>query len=132
MAAIAIALEYDVSNINIQRALTNFEGVARRYEIYDNVLIQDKKIKVIDDYGHHPTEIEAVLKATKKGFKNKKINLVFQPHRFSRTRDCYEEFMRVLQIPDKIFLFDIYSAGETDSKNISTKNLMKSLKHPAM
>jgi UDP-N-acetylmuramate--alanine ligase len=132
LAAIAIALEYGVSKVDIQKALTNFEGVARRYEIYDNILIQDKKIKVIDDYGHHPTEIEAVLKATKKGFRNKKINLVFQPHRFSRTRDCYEEFMRVLQIPDKIFLFDIYSAGETDSKNISTKNLMKSLKHPAM
>jgi len=132
LAAIAIALEYGVSNKNIQKALANFEGVARRYEIYNNVLIQDKNIKVIDDYGHHPTEIEAVLKATKKGFKNKKINLVFQPHRFSRTRDCYEEFMRVLKIPDRIFMFDIYAAGEVADKNISTKILMKSLKHKAM
>jgi len=132
LAAIAIALEYGVSKKYIQKALANFEGVARRYEIYNNILIQEKNIKVIDDYGHHPTEIEAVLKATKIGFRNKKINLVFQPHRFSRTRDCYKEFVRVLQIPDTIFIFDIYSAGEYDSKDISTKILMKSLKHPAM
>ena len=132
LAAIAIALEYGVSKNSIQKALINFEGVARRYEIYNNVLIQNKKIKVIDDYGHHPTEIEAVLKATKKGFRNKKINLVFQPHRFSRTKDCYEDFMRVLQIPDRVFLFDIYSAGEVDSKDVSTKTLMKSLNHPLM
>jgi UDP-N-acetylmuramate--alanine ligase len=132
LAAISIALEYGVSKNNIQSALANFEGVSRRYEIYNNILIKDKTIKVIDDYGHHPTEIEAVLKATKKGFKNKKVNLVFQPHRFSRTRDCYEDFIRVLKIPDRVFLFDIYSAGEADIKDISTTTLMKSLKHPAM
>ena len=132
LAAIAIGLEYGVSKNNIQKALTNFKGVARRYEIYNNVLIEGKRIKVIDDYGHHPTEIEAVLRATKKGFRNKKINLVFQPHRFSRTKDCYEEFMRVLKIPDRIFIFDIYSAGEINDKNISTKILMKSLNHKAM
>ena len=132
LAAISIALEYGVSKNNIQSALANFEGVSRRYEIYNNILIKYKTIKVIDDYGHHPTEIEAVLKATKKGFKNKKVNLVFQPHRFSRTRDCYEDFIRVLKIPDRVFLFDIYSAGEADIKDISTTTLMKSLKHPAM
>ena len=65
-------MEYGVSKNNIQSALANFEGVSRRYEIYNNILIKHKTIKVIDDYGHHPTEIEAVLKATKKGFKNKK------------------------------------------------------------
>jgi len=132
LAAIAIGLEYGVSENSIKKALSKFQGVERRYEIYNNVLIQNKKIKVIDDYGHHPTEIEAVLKATKKGFRNKKINLVFQPHRFSRTKDCYEDFMRVLQIPDRVFLFDIYSAGEVDSKDVSTKTLMKSLNHPLM
>jgi len=130
LAAIAIALEYGVSKNNIKKALANFEGVARRYEIYNNIIIQGKKIRVIDDYGHHPTEIEAVLKATKKGFRNKKINLVFQPHRFSRTRDCYEEFLRVLKIPDTVFLFDIYAAGEKVIKDISTKTLINSINHP--
>jgi len=132
LAAISIALEYGVSKSNIQKALANFEGVSRRYEIYNDISIKDKMITVIDDYGHHPTEIEVVLKATQKRFKNKKINLVFQPHRFSRTRDCYNEFIRVLKIPDRIFLFDIYPAGEIGIKNISTKALMKSIKHPEM
>ena len=132
LAAIAIGLEYGVSINNIQKSIANFKGVARRYEIYNDISIGDKKIKVIDDYGHHPTEIEAVMKATKKGFSNKKISLVFQPHRLTRTRDCYEEFIRVLKIPDRVFLFDIYSAGEPDIKGISTKSLMKSLNHPQM
>jgi len=132
LAAIAIGLEYGVSINNIQKSIANFKGVARRYEIYNDISIGDKQIKVIDDYGHHPTEIEAVMKATKKGFSNKKISLVFQPHRLTRTRDCYEEFIRVLKIPDRVFLFDIYSAGEPDIKGISTKSLMKSLNHPQM
>jgi UDP-N-acetylmuramate--alanine ligase len=127
-----MALEYRVSIKNIQQALANFQGVSRRYEIYNNIVIKDKTIKVIDDYGHHPTEIEAVIKATKKAFRNKKINFVFQPHRFSRTRDCYEEFLRILKTPDRIFLFDIYPAGESKINGISTKALMKSLNHPAM
>jgi UDP-N-acetylmuramate--alanine ligase len=132
LAAISMALEYRVSIKNIQQALANFQGVSRRYEIYNNIVIKDKTIKVIDDYGHHPTEIEAVIKATKKAFRNKKINFVFQPHRFSRTRDCYEEFLRILKTPDRIFLFDIYPAGESKINGISTKALMKSLNHPAM
>jgi len=130
LAAISIGLEHGVSINNIKKAIANFKGVARRYEIYDDILIKDKRIKVIDDYGHHPTEIEAVIRATKKGFSKKKINLVFQPHRNTRTRDCFKEFIRVLKIPDRVFLFDIYSAGEEDIKNISTKNLIKSVKHP--
>jgi UDP-N-acetylmuramate--alanine ligase len=130
LAAISIALEYNVSINNIQESLESFEGVSRRYEIYNNISIKEKRIKVIDDYGHHPTEIEAVIKSTKKAFRNKKISLVFQPHRFSRTRDCYEEFIRVLKIPDRIFLFDIYSAGESTIKDISTKALINSIKHP--
>ena len=128
LAAISIGLEYGVSISNIKRSISNFKGVARRYEIYDDILIKDKRLKVIDDYGHHPTEIEAVIKATKKGFSKKRINLVFQPHRYSRTRDCYKEFIRVLKIPDKVFLFDIYSAGEKTIKNITTRNLIKSIK----
>lgn len=131
LAAIAIGLEYNVSIHNIQKALANFKGVARRYQIYDDILIKDKKIKVIDDYGHHPTEIKAVIKATKKGYKNKKIHLVFQPHRFSRTRDCYDYFIKVLKVPDSIFLFDIYSAGESSIDNISTENLLKDISHPS-
>ncbi|MBT3826795.1 MAG: UDP-N-acetylmuramate--L-alanine ligase, partial [Nitrosomonadales bacterium] len=98
LAAIAIALEYQVSIKAIKNALTKFEGVGRRYEVYKNISKNQKNITVIDDYGHHPTELEAVIKATKKAYPRKEINLVFQPHRYSRTRDCYDELIRVLQL----------------------------------
>ena len=128
LAAIAIGLNNEVSIKSIQKALLDFQGVARRYDIYRNVNILDKKIIVIDDYGHHPTEINAVVEATKKGFPGKEISLVFQPHRYSRTRDCYSEFIKTFEIPDNLFLFDIYSAGESPLNNISTHNLITNLK----
>ena len=82
--------------------------------VYKNICKNKKNLTVIDDYGHHPTEIEAVIKATKKAFPRREINLIFQPHRYTRTRDCFDEFVRVLQLPNKTFLFDIYS----EQKNI--------------
>ncbi|MBT7482490.1 MAG: UDP-N-acetylmuramate--L-alanine ligase [Nitrosomonadales bacterium] len=128
LAAIAIALEYQVSIKAIKNALTKFEGVGRRYEVYENISKNQKNITVIDDYGHHPTELEAVIKATKKAYPRKEINLVFQPHRYSRTRDCYDELIRVLQLPNQVFLFDIYSAGELKINQISSNNIIKKLK----
>ena len=87
----------------------------------------ENEIIVIDDYGHHPTEIKAVIEATKKGFPGKEISLVFQPHRYSRTRDCLADFIETLKIPEKLFLFDIYSAGEQVIENISSSNILKDM-----
>ena len=128
LAAIAVGLEYGVSVSNIQKALRNFKGVSRRYDVYRNISRDNKMFTVVDDYGHHPTEIKAVINATKKGFPKKDIYLVFQPHRYTRTRDCYSEFLSVLKIPKKVFLFDIYSAGEDSIADISTEKLIKDLK----
>ena len=127
LAAIAIGLDNGVTIKNIQLALLNFQGVSRRYDIYKNIKISKKEIIVIDDYGHHPTEIRAVIEATKKGFPGKEISLVFQPHRYSRTRDCYLDFIEILKIPEKLFLFDIYSAGEQPLKNISSSKIIKDI-----
>ena len=127
LAAIAIGLDNGVTIKNIQLALLNFQGVSRRYDIYKNIKISKKEIIVIDDYGHHPTEIRAVIEATKKGFPGKEISLVFQPHRYSRTRDCYLDFIETLKIPEKLFLFDIYSAGEQPLKNISSSKIIKDI-----
>ena len=127
LAAIAIGLDNGVLIKNIQLALLNFQGVSRRYDIYKNIKISKKEIIVIDDYGHHPTEIRAVIEATKKGFPGKEISLVFQPHRYSRTRDCYLDFIETLKIPEKLFLFDIYSAGEQPLKNISSSKIIKDI-----
>jgi len=127
LAAIAIGLDNGVTIKNIQLALLNFQGVSRRYDIYKNIKVGTKEIMVIDDYGHHPTEIKAVIEATKKGFPDKEISLVFQPHRYSRTRDCYDDFIETLKIPEKLFLFDIYSAGEQVIKNISSSEIIKDI-----
>jgi UDP-N-acetylmuramate--alanine ligase len=127
LAAIAIGLDNGVTIKNIQLALLNFQGVSRRYDIYKNIKFGKKEIILIDDYGHHPTEIKAVIEATKKGFPNKEISLVFQPHRYSRTRDCYADFIETLKVPEKLFLFDIYSAGEQPLENISSSKIIKDI-----
>jgi len=127
LAAIAIGLDNGVTIKNIQLALLDFKGVSRRYDIYKNIKVGTKEIMVIDDYGHHPTEIKAVIEATKKGFPGREISLVFQPHRYSRTRDCYDDFIHTLKIPDKLFLFDIYSAGEQVIENISSSKIIKDI-----
>jgi len=127
LAAIAVSLEYGVSIKHIQKALKEFEGVARRYDVYRDISKNNKNFIVIDDYGHHPTEIRAVLEATKKGFPNKDIALVFQPHRYTRTKDCYDDFLSVFKIPLKLFLFDIYSAGEEPIPGISSEKLLKDI-----
>ena len=127
LAAIGIALEYGLSITDIKKGLKNFSGVGRRYEIFNNCFQQQKKFILVDDYGHHPTEIKAVLEATRKGYPNKTINLVFQPHRFTRTRDCFNDFIKALKMPDKLFLLDIYPAGERPIKNISTQSMIKAI-----
>ena len=132
LAAIAVGLEYGVSVKVIQKALEKFNGVARRYDVYRNISRSNKIFTVVDDYGHHPTEIKAVIEATKKGFPKKDIFLVFQPHRYTRTRDCYKDFLKVLKIPKKVFLFDIYSAGEEPIKNISTSKIISDLKRDSI
>jgi len=132
LAAIAVGLEYGVSVKVIQKALEKFNGVARRYDVYRNISRSNKIFTVVDDYGHHPTEIKAVIEATKKGFPKKDIFLVFQPHRYTRTRDCYKDFLKVLKIPKKVFLFDIYSAGEEPIKNISTSKMISDLKRDSI
>ena len=127
LASIAVGLEYGVQITAIQKALLEFEGVERRYQIYEDIKKRNKNIMIIDDYGHHPTEIKAVLEATLLAFPGKQLNLVFQPHRFSRTRDCWEDFIKILQVPDRIFLLDIYSAGENPINNISTRTIIEKL-----
>ena len=117
-------LEIRVPVAELLTGLATFRGTGRRFELKGTV----HGVRVIDDYGHHPTEIEAVIKATKKAFPRREINLVFQPHRYTRTRDCFDELARVLQLPNKTFLFDIYSAGESEINQISSQNIIKKIK----
>jgi UDP-N-acetylmuramate--alanine ligase len=113
LAAIAIATELEVADADIQRALQEFNGVGRRFQRYGEVPIAGGgAYTLIDDYGHHPVEMTATLAAARGAFPERRLVLAFQPHRYTRTRDCFEDFVRVLSTVDALVLTDVYSAGE--------------------
>ena len=112
LAAIAVAEDEGVNSDAIISALEKFEGVGRRFQINGEVAIEDGNVLLVDDYGHHPRELEVTLDAIRKGFPERRLVMVFQPHRYSRTRDLYEDFVRVLSDADVLLLMDVYPAGE--------------------
>ena len=123
-AASVLAIEEGVSLINIKSALEKFSGIRRRMEFLGNL----GDTVVIDDYGHHPTEIRNTILTLRESFPGSEITMVFQPHRFSRTKDLYEEFVEVLQLVEGLILLEIYSAGEKPIDGISSSALLESLK----
>ena len=127
-AAIAAASEEGIEDEDIIEALKTFEGVGRRLEMYGTLQAPNGKITLIDDYGHHPTEIEATIKAVRDAFPQKRIVMVFQPHRYSRTRDLYEYFVRALNEVDELVLLDVYAAGESPIPGIDGEHLCRSLR----
>ncbi len=113
LAAIAIAVELDVPDIVIQNALNEFQGVGRRFTQYGDIaLANNGSMTVVDDYGHHPTEMTATLKAMRSAWPDKRLVVVFQPHRYTRTRDLFEDLAQVLSEPDVLLLMDVYAASE--------------------
>jgi UDP-N-acetylmuramate--alanine ligase len=128
LAAIAVATELNVSDEAIQRALENFAGIGRRFQIYgDFVLKQGGSVTLIDDYGHHPREIAVTLDAVRSSWPKRRLVMVYQPHRYTRTRDLFSEFCDVLSKPDALLLLDIYSAGEQPIEGTDGKTLVKSI-----
>jgi len=113
LAAIAIAVELDVPDIVIQNALNEFQGVGRRFTQYGDIaLVNNGSMTVVDDYGHHPTEMAATLKAMRNAWPDKRLVVIFQPHRYTRTRDLFEDLAKVLSEPDVLLLMDVYAASE--------------------
>ena len=113
LAAIAVATEVGVADEAIVRALAEFKGVGRRFQRYGETVADDGgRFTVIDDYGHHPVEMAATLAAARGAFPGRRILLAFQPHRYTRTRDCFEDFVRVLSGVDALLLAEVYPAGE--------------------
>lgn len=113
LATIAVASELGVSDAAIQKGLAEFRGVGRRFERYgEAVLPSGGHCTVIDDYGHHPVEMAATIAAARGAFPGKRLVLAFQPHRFTRTRDCFEDFVKVLGSVDALVLTEVYAAGE--------------------
>lgn len=112
LAAITTATEAGIPDKAILEALENFSGVGRRLQIYGEYQTDQGKILLIDDYGHHPREITATIKAIRKAFPERRLVMAYQPHRYTRTRDLMQDFTKALSDVDKLLLFDVYSAGE--------------------
>lgn len=114
LAAIAIATELKISDQSIQKALENFAGIGRRFQIYGDFTLQSGGvITLVDDYGHHPREISVTIQAARQSWPERRLVMVFQPHRYTRTHDLFNDFCDVLSEPDALVLLDTYSAGET-------------------
>lgn len=114
LAAIAVAREVGVSDKAIVQALAEFQGIGRRFQHYPDIHLPDGGVVMhIDDYGHHPREMQATIQAIRKGWPENRLVLAFQPHRYTRTRDLFEDFSIVLSEVDALVLLDIYAAGET-------------------
>jgi UDP-N-acetylmuramate--alanine ligase len=112
LAAIAVANELQISNAAVAKSLEEFEGIDRRFQCMGNIKTAAGTIMLVDDYGHHPTEIAATLSAARSGWPDKRVVLVFQPHRYSRTHDLMDDFATVLSDADVLVLLNVYAAGE--------------------
>jgi UDP-N-acetylmuramate--alanine ligase len=113
LAAISVAVELNIPDAAVQRALANFGGVGRRFQSYGDVpALGGGSFRVVDDYGHHPVEMAATLAAARGAYPQRRLLLAFQPHRYTRTRDCFEDFVKVISVADVVLLTEVYAAGE--------------------
>ena len=127
-AAICIAVELGVSVDAIRDSLSEFSGIGRRCQISENLTVANGHIMHIDDYGHHPNEIAATLEGVRAAWPEKRLTVLFQPHRYSRTRDLFEDFTQVLADVDQLILLDVYPAGEAHIKDADGRALARSIR----
>ena len=129
LAAIAVATELGVSDAAIVKALGEFNGVGRRFQRYGEIILPGGgQFTLIDDYGHHPAEMRATLAAVRGAFPDRRLLLAFQPHRFTRTRDCFEDFVSVLSSVDALVLSEVYAAGEAPIVAADGRSLARALR----
>lgn len=128
LAAMAVATDEGIEPGVIKTALEKFQGVGRRFECYGEYLVDGGQVLLIDDYGHHPREVAATIKAIRNGWPDKRLVMIYQPHRYSRTRDLYEDFVQVLSDVDILLLMDVYSAGEDIIPGADGRSLCRSIR----
>ena len=129
LSAIAVAVELNIPDAAVQKALAEFKGVGRRFQRHGELPAQDGgRFVVIDDYGHHPVEMAATLAAARGAFPGQRLVLAFQPHRYTRTRDCFEDFVRVLGGADHVLLTEVYAAGEEPIVAADGRSLARALR----
>ncbi|MBL4908483.1 MAG: UDP-N-acetylmuramate--L-alanine ligase [Alteromonadaceae bacterium] len=128
LAAIAIAEDEGIDEQAIINSLSEFAGIGRRFEHLADLSTAQGEMVLIDDYGHHPSEVKATIAAMRQGWPDKRLVMVFQPHRYSRTRDLFDDFVEVLSAVDTLFLLDVYAAGEDEINNANSKSLARSIR----
>jgi UDP-N-acetylmuramate--alanine ligase len=129
LAAIAVAVALDVPDAAIQKALAGFKGVGRRFQRHGEVAARHGgNFTLIEDYGHHPVEIAATLAAARGAFPDRRLVLAFQPHRYTRTRDCFDDFVRVIGEADLVLLSEVYPAGEAPIVAADGRSLARALR----
>ena len=128
LAAIAVADELQIGDAAVVKALEEFEGIDRRFQRMGDVKTAAGTVMLVDDYGHHPTEIAATLSAAKSGWPDKRVVLVFQPHRYSRTRDLMDDFATVLSDADVLVLLDVYAAGEEPIAGADSRSMARAVR----
>jgi len=132
LAAIAVAVELGVPDEAVQRGLAEFNGVGRRFQRYGEVAVKsahgEGSFTVVDDYGHHPVEMAATLAAARGAFPGRRLVLAFQPHRYTRTRDCFEDFVKVIGQADAVLLAEVYAAGEAPIVAADGRSLARALR----
>lgn len=124
-----MAKEEGISNESILAALADFQGAGRRFDQLGQFIRPNGKVMLVDDYGHHPTEVGVTIEAAKKGWENKRIVMIFQPHRYSRTRDLFDDFVQVLSQVDVLIMLDVYAAGEAPIAGADSRSLCRSIRN---
>ena len=129
LAAIAVALELEIDVASIQKALAQFRGVDRRFQNYGDLTLTDGSVfTLVDDYGHHPVEMKATIEAARGAYPGRRLLLAFQPHRYSRTRDCFEDFIKVMASVDAILISEVYAAGEAKIVGADSRSLCRAIR----
>ncbi|HKJ07712.1 MAG TPA: UDP-N-acetylmuramate--L-alanine ligase [Gammaproteobacteria bacterium] len=128
LAAIAVASELGVSDQAIQRGLVQFAGIGRRFQVYGELASPNGNVLLIDDYGHHPKEIAATLAAVRSGWPGRRLVVAFQPHRYTRTRDLFEDFTQVLCDADVLVVTEVYAAGEAPVSGADGRSLCRAIR----
>ena len=129
LSAIAVAVELNVEDAAVQKALAEFKGVGRRFQRYGEcAAVGGGEFTLVDDYGHHPVEMAATLAAARGAFPGRRLVLAFQPHRYTRTRDCFEDFVKVIAQADAVLLAEVYAAGEAPLVAADGRSLTRALR----
>lgn len=127
-AAVAVATDEGLADKAICAGITNFQGVGRRFQRYGEMALAEGEFMLVDDYGHHPTEVAATISAARQAWPDRRLVMLYQPHRFSRTKDLYEDFVRVLSTVDSLLLLDVYPAGEEPIAGADSRSLCRSIR----